>query len=187
VITLIFIRMVHEDEFSASMLLLPPPDTVSFGLVVFRGSVQWHVAHRACLAKKRAHPYAHLRPRARTKHKPSPGLRPRGVEIAQDRSGAATAPRHRAFSGVAAGLNLHFPRLAHRYFYLRRGSSVATHCAPACGDPACDLVNSSCCAFSQSKRVSKGLISCHLEIGAFGASISANFAHSFSSPVPKSL
>src|SRR6266478_4449738 len=53
--------------------------------------------------------------------------------------------------------------------------------------PARDLVNSSCCAFSQSRRVSKGLISCHLEIGAFGASISANSAHSFSSPVPKSL
>ena len=45
-----------------------------FGLVVFQGSVEWHVAHRACLAKKRAHPYAHLWPRARAKQKPPSSL-----------------------------------------------------------------------------------------------------------------
>ena len=37
-----------------------------WGIVLFRGSVQWHIAHRACLAKKRAHPYAHLARSART-------------------------------------------------------------------------------------------------------------------------
>jgi hypothetical protein len=41
------------------------------GLVVFRGSVEWHVAHRACLAQKRAYPYAHLQ--RHTKQKASPG------------------------------------------------------------------------------------------------------------------
>ena len=30
--SLTFIRMVHEDEFSAALLLLPPPNTVAFWL-----------------------------------------------------------------------------------------------------------------------------------------------------------
>lgn len=53
---------------------------------------------------------------------------PLGVEIAQDRGSASPAPRHRTRRAVAAGPNFHFPRLAHRYFFLRRGSSEATHC-----------------------------------------------------------
>jgi hypothetical protein len=32
-----------------------------FGLVVFRGSVQRHVAHRSCLFQKRAYPYLPVR------------------------------------------------------------------------------------------------------------------------------
>src|SRR6266478_528391 len=50
-----------------------------------------------------------------------------GVEIAQDRSSASLAPRHRALNAVAARQNFDLPRLAHHYFSLRRGSSEATH------------------------------------------------------------
>jgi hypothetical protein len=45
-----------------------------FGLVVFQGSVRWHIAHRSCLSQKRANPYMPMRSRGRTKPRPSPSV-----------------------------------------------------------------------------------------------------------------
>jgi len=50
----------NEDEFPTSMLHCHAVIRWPLGVVPFRGSVKWHVAHRACLAKIRAHPYSHL-------------------------------------------------------------------------------------------------------------------------------
>jgi hypothetical protein len=50
--------MVNEDEFPASLLLLPLPDTVAVWLGHLPRIVQLHVAHRSCLTQKRAYPYA---------------------------------------------------------------------------------------------------------------------------------